>query len=320
MRLLSSTQEGVSLSFLDILACAFGAIVLLVLILPIGEIPIIAPATASPTSLANTIIEAQKLRDEIEALDDQLTANLLEIAQFTSSRSASEDRAAHYLQTIANLQREESSLADQRVKAGERIADLQGEIGAVPDPLSVASSYGGIPVDSEYVAFVIDTSGSMKSIWGRVRRQVSEVISLYPDLKGIQVLSDQGNYMSQIGTWLPDNPTTRRMILSGLRVWTSESNSNPGPGIEQAINDLYRPGIKMAVFVFGDDWNDHTRYPMLYVVDRIVKAKQIKEDELRIHGVAFPNRVARAPNSALLAIQLRELATRYNGAFVALEL
>ena len=29
---------------------------------------------------------------------------------------------------------------------------------------------GGIPVDSEYVVFIIDTSGSMKALWGKVTK------------------------------------------------------------------------------------------------------------------------------------------------------
>ena len=55
---------------------------------------------------------------------------------------------------------------------------------------------GGIPVDSEYIVFVIDTSGSMVAVsWPTVIKKVKEVLSVYPNVKGIQVVNDMGNYM-----------------------------------------------------------------------------------------------------------------------------
>ena len=55
---------------------------------------------------------------------------------------------------------------------------------------------GGVPVDSEYVVFIIDTSGSMQSLaWTLMRRKVEETLRIYPRVKGIQVMSDQGQFM-----------------------------------------------------------------------------------------------------------------------------
>ena len=55
---------------------------------------------------------------------------------------------------------------------------------------------GGIPVDSEYIVFVIDTSGSMfEYAWPKVLDQIMQTLQVYPHVKGIQVMSDQGTYL-----------------------------------------------------------------------------------------------------------------------------
>ena len=55
---------------------------------------------------------------------------------------------------------------------------------------------GGIPVDSEYIIFVIDTSGSMQQYnWQRVQEKITETLDVYPAVKGIQIMNDQGSFM-----------------------------------------------------------------------------------------------------------------------------
>ena len=86
---------------------------------------------------------------------------------------------------------------------------------------------GGIAVDSEYIIFVIDTSGSMfNAAWSQVLRKVEETLSIYPRVKGIQVMNDMGDYMfSQYGArWIPDTPARRRAIIERLASWSPFSN------------------------------------------------------------------------------------------------
>ena len=114
----------------------------------------------------------------------------------------------------------------------------------------------GIPVDSDHVAIVLDTSGSMMPLWRNVMSEMSNVLSQYPQLKGFQVLSDQGEYLhpKTRGNWISDTPANRRTALRKMSTWRAYSASNPAPGILQAVRDLYAPGRRMAVFVFGDDY------------------------------------------------------------------
>ena len=55
---------------------------------------------------------------------------------------------------------------------------------------------GGIPADSDYIIFVIDTSGSMQSAaWPESSGiEMLNILDVYPEVKGIQVLNDMGQY------------------------------------------------------------------------------------------------------------------------------
>ena len=116
---------------------------------------------------------------------------------------------------------------------------------------------GGIPVDSEYVIFVIDTSGSMfQFAWERLMQEMMAVLDAYPRVKGLQILSDHGFYMfeSYRRQWIPDTPAVRRIILERLRSWNPFSASSPVEGIETALRTFYEPDKRISIYYFGDDF------------------------------------------------------------------
>src|SRR5262249_23203235 len=81
----------------------------------------------------------------------------------------------------------------------------------------------GIPVDSEYVIFIVDTSASMTSNhWEENLAVMDEILSLYPHVKGLQVMNDQGTYMfaGSRGRWIEDTPEQRAKIRAGAKHWT----------------------------------------------------------------------------------------------------
>ena len=50
----------------------------------------------------------------------------------------------------------------------------------------------GIPADSEYVVFVIDTSGSMQEHhWEDMKAHMRQILDMYPKVRGIQVMDDE---------------------------------------------------------------------------------------------------------------------------------
>ena len=181
---------------------------------------------------------------------------------------------------------------------------------------------GGITVDSEYIIFVIDTSGSMQSVaWPQVVRKVSETLSIYPRVKGIQVMNDMGDYMfSQYhGSWIEDTPSLRSSIIKTLQSWAPFSNSSPVEGITTAIKTFYDPDKRISIYVFGDDYTGNSIEEVVEAVDRVNLADESGRRRVRIHAVGFPVYLDR-PNARVyrFAALMRELAYRNDGTFVGL--
>lgn len=195
-------------------------------------------------------------------------------------------------------------------------------------PLLLAqSSVAGIPLDSEYLVFVIDTSGSMKRYeWDRVQQQIRETLEVYPTVKGIQVLNDEGNHMflSSRGEWLENTPEMRRRILEELEDWDAFSNSSPRRGIVEAISIYWDPEKKISLYVYGDDFSSGAGSinEIVRDVDTRNRASASAGDRMvRIHAVAFP--VYWEVTGALgtggdYATLMRDLCQRNGGSFIAL--
>jgi hypothetical protein len=184
---------------------------------------------------------------------------------------------------------------------------------------------GGIPVDSEYIIFVIDTSGSMFSYsWDRMLREFQATLSIYPEVKGIQVMNDMGQYMFSRyrGKWIPDTPGRRKVIMDRLRTWNVFSNSSPVEGITQAIRTFYAPDKKISVYVFGDEFTGDSIQQVVKTIDRINRVDAEGNRRVRIHAVGFPVQFARQRHLQTTGIRfatlMRELTYRNGGTFVGL--
>ena len=140
-------------------------------------------------------------------------------------------------------------------RLSEEMRRLLSQSGSKPPPNNAV--IGGIPVDSEYIIFIVDTSGSMQSLaWPLVVRKVEEVLSIYPAVKGIQVMNDMGRYMFETykGHWIPDSPARRKAIVDRIKTWKSFSNSSPVEGVVAAIRKFYRADRRISLYIFGDDF------------------------------------------------------------------
>jgi hypothetical protein len=179
---------------------------------------------------------------------------------------------------------------------------------------------GGIPVDSEYIIFVIDNSGSMEQPWKVLLREMQNILAIHPKIKGIQVMNDQGAYLYKRyagkNKWIPDLVSTRKGIIELLNVrsnWRAQSLSNPINGIKTAINNHYIPGRKISIYLLGDDLMNAGNI----VDDTIQEIDKINTDSLsgnkkaRIHGIVF----AGMANANLIdyANFMRQLTYRNDG-------
>ena len=126
--------------------------------------------------------------------------------------------------------------------------------------------------------------------WPLVVQKLQETLEVYPNLKGIQVMNDMGNYMfaQYAGEWIPDTPARRRSILARLRDWNAFSNSSPVEGITKAISTFYQPGRKISLYVFGDEFTGRSIQQVLDTVNRINRKGDDGRRLVRSTGLDFP--------------------------------
>jgi hypothetical protein len=160
--------------------------------------------------------------------------------------------------------------------------------------------------------------------WERLLKEVEATLNIYPEVKGIQVMSDEGTYMfsSYRGKWIPDSPARRQVIIQNLRNWNVFSNSSPVEGIERAIRDFGGQGKKISLYVFGDEFTGESITSVIDTVDRLNKKDANGNRLVRIHGVGFPTQFSREANMQTTGIRfatlMRELTRRNGGTLVLL--
>ncbi len=187
------------------------------------------------------------------------------------------------------------------------------------------SIIGGIPVDSEYIIFIIDTSGSMFNYsWERMMDELVATLEIYPQVKGIQIMNDMGDYMfsNYRGKWIPDTPGRREVIIKRLRRWNPFSNSSPVEGIQKAVRAFYDPDKKISLYVLGDEFTGRSIQNVVRTVDRLNRERADGDRMVRIHAVGFPVQFSRPTHLQLTGIRfaalMRELTYRNGGTFVGL--
>jgi len=313
-----------SLSFLDVISCGFGAIVMLLIIARVGD-----PAALEEmeTQLRGSVKELQErlfeirgesvvLEDRMKSRQEQLSELRERIARLRAQLASVEKQSRETAQS-RNVEEEQLRLALQVLT--EEMERLQ------PQTLVQNQLIGGVPVDSEYIIFVIDTSGSMQmAAWQRVQTEMINILNIYPAVKGIQVLNDQGQYMfpGYRNRWMPDSPEMRLQILDKLQNWAPFSNSSPVEGINAAIQTFYGPGRKISIYTLGDDFSGRSIRRVVEAVDRLNQAYRGAGRLVRIHAIGFPVHFppGRTPTASAIrfAALMRELSYNNGGTFIGL--
>jgi len=320
------SNEIFSLYFLDGMCCAFGAVIMLLLITKAAEPLIIEQAQVDQRGLIAALQkELREIRGESEVLDREMQASAGDLIKVTRSVATLQGELSKVRGQFAASKQEglDSELQGDLLAARQKLSEDMQRLLASYKPPPADTTVGGIPVDSEYIIFVIDTSGSMfQGPWRLVLRKISETLKVYPRVKGIQVMSDEGKYMftSYAGKWIPDSPTARQQIIDTLANWNPYSDSSPVEGIVEAINSFYEPGRRVSIYVFGDDFPTGQVEAVARYVERINKADEKGNRLMRIHAVGFPTQIAggRMGNALRFANLMRTLCERNGGTFVAL--
>ena len=313
-----SPIEVFSLSFLDVISCAFGAVVMLILLAKNGEVGDYSQE-ANVADISETILALSEAQTTVETLEAELRAQAARL-QGAQHDGASNSTEAQQLEVkVARAQRDLQELTDQASGLEDTLAQRQQAAISVGDAPKRDTEVGGIPVDSDYVIFIVDTSGSMKSMWNKVTSSVNEVLNNHPEVKGFQVMSDNGDYLfaGSAGKWRADNTAQRNMTIRIMQSWRGSSNSSPVEGIETALRTYGPSTNSLALYVFGDDYSGGSYDVTLANINRLNTNTSGKKTA-RIHAIGFRKaKRSLGRDSLQFATLMTEVARRNNGTFIS---
>jgi hypothetical protein len=318
--------EVFSLSFLDCICCGFGAIILLLVISEFGE-PI--ALEKSRADLQNQIRalqqelyeirgDSEELSRELQGRIDTLDKEKLKVARLSGdltdirgqfSASTKDSSVSNTVETALVSAYQELTADMQRLLKSSARRKPQDAV-------------GGIPVDSEYVILLVDTSASMTTYhWDAAIQSIQEILTIYPKVKGIQILNDNGKPMiaGSRGQWLGDTPSQRQDIVSKMKTWRAFSDSNPVDGIEEAIRTYWAADKRISIYVLGDEFTGESMQAALDGVTKVNKSAQAGGQRLvRIHAIGFPEGAGMPPFTSIRFSALMRLMCEQNGGtFVA---
>ena len=303
------SSEIFGVSFLDVICCGFGAMVLLVLLSKndvVGGVPDIDKikvllenlSTGKKRKITNQQTH-DRLSEQARSLEDQIT----ELGAPNRELDDLKQRLAERQAQAKILQIQTDALAQK--DAPKKAADE-------------AVKVGGIPVDSNYIIFIVDTSGSMQTLWPRVISEMENVLTIHPKVKGFQIMNDNGVYLikSYAGKWMPDTPGRRKSVLSLMKTWSSFSSSSPVEGLRRALTTYAKRTDKLAIYIFGDDYTGSSYDPVVDTISALNLDRKTGQPIAQIHGIGFYHGQGSQANR--FATLMREIARRNRGAFVAL--
>jgi len=319
--------EVFSLAFLDCICCGFGAIILL---LVLTEFDRPARLEVSRVQLQGEVRELQQQLAAIRGDSTDLQRQLQGRVDHLSSANQQLSRLAGELSRVRGAQdvsRTEASVANPqprdpvaaRQKLSAQMQRVLREHGVRPSTEAIA----GIPIDSEYLVFVVDTSDSMTvNHWATNLRIIDEILALYPHIQGLQVMNDQGIYLfpETSGRWLPDSAPQRDAIRERARRWHAFSQSNPVPGIEEAVRRYRTDATRVSVFVLGDEFTGTSIQAALDSIGTLNRPDAAGHRPVRIHAIGFPEGPGMSPYTSIrFAALMRLVCEQNNGSFLAVQ-
>jgi hypothetical protein len=319
--------EVFTLSFLDCICCGFGAIILLLVLTDVGK-PIVIEKSEKNLNGQIDALQRQlfELRGETDVLNRELQGRMTvldaEKARLAAmagdlSKIRGEFKASKGDATVANTV--ETALVESYQTL---TAEMQRLLKNQPRKIDTVQAVGGIPVDSEWIIFCIDTSGSMQADnWENAQNVMKEILDIYPKVKGLQILDDEGKPMfpSTKGQWLQDTPAQRAKILSTMVNWKPYSNSSPVEGIGAAVQGWWSADKKISVYVIGDDFTGSSVEAALAAVRKYNPVDRMGRHRIRIHAIGMPDGPSSPPFiNQRFSVLMRAMCDENEGTFVGL--
>jgi hypothetical protein len=236
------------------------------------------------------------------------------------------------------IQTLESTLADLQQEFDSKQANFSTSQQAAAEATRILKSFKhqdlppiGLPADATHVAFIIDTSGSMRNqltnqLHYGVIEQITELLNNLPEVKSIQFIDTSGNYMlrDRRGFWLPDTKGLRNQALSAVLNYPTLSVSDPEPGVRKAFRDL-KPALttndKMSLYVVGDDFRGSTQGFLIKLDQLNPRDPSTKIRPVSVSAIGFPTltnpfQIGTPQGNTRFANIMREIAEAHDGVLI----
>ena len=271
------TSEVFSMSFLDIMACGFGALVLILLISEFNEVEIIENKYTANLFLKKQD-EVVTKTNQLNNIDEELTTKIKNLISIQDELNNVKNK----LRNRANIVEELSELSQVRQSKISLKKDDQKK----PVEQVVAS---GIRIDSRYLIFIIDNSGSMVegAPWSRVVKEIETIIMTFPSLEGFMVMNDTGKTIVGSGSWVEPTKSNRLDAIKKLKSVSAMTNSNPIPAIEKSINIYGKKYDDVGIFIIGDDIRENKNVDLRLLQINKLNTKDDGSKYVRINALGF---------------------------------
>ena len=304
------SSELFNLSFLDIISCGFGAIVILLLI----------SKTGGENSNLNQVEDGVKIlieaQDKNKFLSERKKTLDTQLLFLTNTKSDLENDIKTIEKSIERLSNKKRNVVESNSEFSKKLRNINTALQNSNNNNERDIEVGGIPVDSEYIVFIIDTSGSMQRIWKKVMLYVEEIIKIHPTVKGFKIINDQGVPMGANDNYLMDTETYRAGAIAQLKNFSGQSSSNPVGGVISSLRKI-KLNQKTSLYIIGDDYS-------MYGSKEFGKDLKIIKDlnttisgkrKARIHGIGF---ISSEGSGLEFSKFMRALTQENGGTFIAL--
>src|SRR5947199_10051268 len=108
-------------------------------------------------------------------------------------------------------------------------------------------------------------------------------------------------------------------LLGTFRHWISFSQSNPVPGMEDAIRTYWAADKRISVFVLGDEFTGKSIQAALDSITALNKPGPDGRRPVRIHAISFPEGPGMSADTNIrFSALMRLVCSQNNGTFVGL--
>jgi RNA polymerase sigma factor (sigma-70 family) len=282
-----------------------------------------APMTTAATGLALGIAALGLVTHESGQRKSAQAAHDAEAARLTTGLRRAEARLGAF---VADPIEETDARASRRAATEPPRSARADDVGmAIPAGESIRAARLDLR-NASHVAFVIDTSGSMRDPAGeglkpQVVRQVEYVLAGNTSIEFVQFLDADGRYiLGRPGSnpWMNYSRATQKALVPALARYGIQSNSSPLPGMIRAIRQLAFPketGIEMSLVVLGDEFAAKGETDALDRLDQLNPADANGHRGVSINAVGFRTPELPQPGEEFAKVMDR-IAREHGGVFV----